>query len=248
MEMIIPIIGIIVTVASFVCAIKTKKKNKDLRREISIITMPKDDAFCKFPDLDNFEYEITIFPSTTNVIAWKKLQECERRLAVYKWAEGRIDARTGRNRVFLNDAVSAFLLTFEATLQTLKDQFNKMNIKLQFEEWIKTIRENDLLVRGLRTLRHLEAHIEPKPPPRNIDIVIGDSMYDGSSESSMSCEWRLPRLNADDLNKLKRPRIELSEIDDWNTIVSRNDVPALFIRSLNNLKTIVNEAEKLISK
>lgn len=137
-----------------------------------------------FPDLDHFVYEIAIPSPTSCLTAGRKLQECERRLAVYRWAEWRVDPRTAQNRVLLNDAVSAFLLTFEATLQFVQDHFSKMKLKPGFGDWLKDVPQNDLLVRGIRTLRHFEAHVEHKPPPRRINLVIGDSLCNETSEGS----------------------------------------------------------------
>jgi len=199
-----------------------------------------------FPDLDHFDYQVSIPPATTRIAAWAKLQECERRLAVFKWAEKRNDARTAQNRVLLNDCVSAFLMTFEATLQFLKNQFDRMKVNPKYNDWLPTVPENDLLVRGLCTLRHFEAHVEPKPSPRRIYLVIGESLFDGTSDSSVSCDWALQGMNAGELAKLTRPRIQSTELDDWNALVAKDDVPTLFLRGLYGLKSILEAAEKFI--
>lgn len=60
----------------------------------------------------------------------------------------------------------------------------------------------------------------------------------------VSCDWRLPTLNPGDLDKLDRPRLELCELDDWNALVGKDDVPTLFLRGLKNLEAILEAAEK----
>ena len=154
-----------------------------------------------FPDLDNFAPQIAIPPFGSRITAWSKLQECERRLVVYKWAESRNDPRTPKSRVVLNDSVSAFLLSFEATLQFVKDQFNRTASAPDFDQWVAQLPENDVVVRGLRTLRHFEAHVESKPPPRLVRLFIGGSLPDGTSETEASTDWKLPALQPADLDK-----------------------------------------------
>jgi len=75
------------------------------------------------PDFDHFTYKIAIRPPATRLIGWCKLEEAERRLAMYKWADGKNEPGNPRNRVLLNDAASAFLLTFEATIHSSKTKF-----------------------------------------------------------------------------------------------------------------------------
>ncbi len=43
------------------------------------------------PDFDHFTYKIATRPVASKLIAWSKLEEGERRLAMYEWAEARND-------------------------------------------------------------------------------------------------------------------------------------------------------------
>jgi hypothetical protein len=65
-----------------------------------------------------------------------------------KWAESLNNPRLAERRVFLYDSVSAFLLTFEATIQILKNQWVKSG-KKDFDKWLKSLSEHDLHMRGL---------------------------------------------------------------------------------------------------
>jgi hypothetical protein len=196
-----------------------------------------------FPDLDSYTYSIGIPPAGSRITAWSKLQECERRLLVYKWAEGRNDPRTPKNRVLLNDAVSAFLLTFEATLQFVKDQFIKSVSAPNFDHWIAQLPENDLVVRGLRTLRHFEAHVEAKQPPSLVRLHIGESLSNGTSATQVSRSWQLPPLEAVELAKLNHAPLKANDLQKWNLLVARDDLPSLFRQGLERLRAVLEAAE-----
>lgn len=53
------------------------------------------------PDFDNFAYSIVLPPTQPKGSAWDKLRECERRLAMFKWADSINDPGWPRQRVFL---------------------------------------------------------------------------------------------------------------------------------------------------
>jgi hypothetical protein len=42
-----------------------------------------------------------------------------------------------------------------------------------FDRWLEQLPDHDVLVRGLRTLRHLEAHIDSVPTRMHISVVVG---------------------------------------------------------------------------
>jgi hypothetical protein len=204
----------------------------------------------KSPDLDHFDYHIANPQANSRITAWSKLKECERRIAFYKWAEGKNDARTPQNRVLLNDTVSAFLMTFEATIQFLKDQFKTIGINEKFEDWLQlAMRKEDLiLVNGLRTIRHFEAHIEAKPTPRRIKVSLGESIQDETSIGFVTCDWVLPSITPSDLGRLRTPPLKLSDLDDWKGLVAKEDAPSLFFRGVQALKIVLEEAESLIQQ
>lgn len=199
-----------------------------------------------FPDFDYFAYRIAIRPTPSKLIAWGKLEEAERRLATYKWAEAKNDPRTPQNRVLLNDAVSAFLLTLEATLQFAKNQFVITPSTPDFDAWLAAQPENDVLLPGLRTLRHFEAHVEAKPPPRLVRLFIGGSLPDGTSETEASTDWKLPALQPADLSKLHHAPLRSVDLKDWNNLVESVDAPAIFEQGLIKLRKILEKAETVV--
>jgi len=108
------------------------------------------------PDFQNFQYHLATIPSGSKIRAWSKLGECERRLEMYKWVASLNDPRKAQHRILLNDTVSAFLLTFEATIQFVGDQLRWSASELG--NWIAGQPQYNVTLRGLRTLRHFEAH------------------------------------------------------------------------------------------
>jgi hypothetical protein len=198
------------------------------------------------PDFQSFEYTIAIEPVGSRVSAWVKLRETERRLAMYKWVAQYNDPANPQHRVLLNDSASGFLLTFEATLQFLLDQFKRSGFSQQsFHNWLS--QQNDIYIKGLRTLRHLEAHLEAKPIPRTVDLHISSSLGEQKSDTKLAgYTWYLPRLEQDDLNKLHTPPLSTSELGDWNALVTRFDAGTIFARGLNGLKAVLEAAEQVI--
>jgi hypothetical protein len=195
-----------------------------------------------FPDLENFTYRIAISPANTKILAWGKLRECERRLAIYRWAAELNNPRTPQHRVLLNDAVSAFLLTYEATVQFLKNQFGVTPNAPDFDQWLLSQPEYDITVRGIRTLRHFEAHVESKPQPRTVRI----SLSVGASERLDGVDWKLPKLQSSDIAKLRNSPLKPQHLPDWHLIVDGNDAPAVFGTCLSRLKDILSRAEALL--
>jgi hypothetical protein len=163
-----------------------------------------------------------------------------------KWVERLNDPRTPQHRVLLDDCVSAFLLTFEATLQFVNDQFLKRGNMPSFNTWLAQLPRYDLYLKGLRTLRHFAAHIEIKPTPSLIIAVIGESLPNGTSETSVSRRWQLPELQLSDLQKLRTPTLQPNDLPTWNALVERESIVSIFTRGLHQLRNILLEAEKIL--
>ena len=201
------------------------------------------------PDFDNFEYTIAIKPPDTRVFAWSKLCECERRLEFFRWIEKLIDPGKGDYRVLLNDAKSAFLLCFEATIQYVisqfVDQFGKAAGEREFYALLKSHAEYDLVIKGIRTLRHIEAHVETKLVPSKVVAVIGGSKADGTSATRLSRSWHFASLTEVDLQKLHHtPPLASKHLSDWNSMVENTPASDIFAHGLKKLKSILKEADK----
>jgi hypothetical protein len=200
----------------------------------------------QLPAFNSFACTVAVPPPQAKGIAWDKLAECERRLEMYKWAENLNDPRSPHHRVLLDDCVSAFLLTFEATLQFINDQFLKRGNMPSFNSWLNQLPQHDLHVKGLRTLRHFAAHVEIKPTPSQIVAVIGGSLPNGTSATSVSRTWRLPELQPSDLQKLRMPALQPKDLPAWNGLVEQSNVTSIFAYGLRQLRDILLEAEKIL--
>lgn len=190
------------------------------------------------PNFANYKYQIAIRPDRSRVKTWDKLQECERRLEMYKWVESQTDPASAQHRILLSDSVSSFLLTFEATLQFIKDQYFSNSSELG--NWLVNQPEYDASFRGLRTLRHFEAHVEIKPTESSIVAVVGAN--DGST---ITRTWKLPQLQQSELEKLNNSPLKQNHLNDWNTLVMESDIERVFTDNLLKLKKIVDAAEDI---
>jgi hypothetical protein len=198
------------------------------------------------PDFSNFGYQIAIAPAGSQLdVSWSKLRECERRLEMYKWFEKQNDPAKAQHRFLIYDSVSAFLLTFEATLQILQSQLINLPATIfksnvtNFSDWLCRQPQYNVIFRGLRSLRHLEAHVEPVQKPSEIKAVF--------PTFSVSRTYKLPRLNQTALNKLRNSS-PLKNVDlcDWNTQVANKNIEDIFIDGLQKLKEILEIAERLV--
>ncbi len=204
------------------------------------------------PDFDNFEYKIAVKPVDSRVFAWSKLCECERWLEYFKWVEGLIHPGKGDHRVLLDDAKNAFLLCFEATIQYLKsqfaDEFGEDAGAQRFNNFLNYHSEYDLVIKGIRTLRHIEAHIETKLVPSKVVVVIGGSRTNGTSTTGLSRSWHVPSLKGSDFQKLRRPPLANEHLSDWNKMVENTHASNIFADGLKKLKSILEDAEKICGR
>jgi hypothetical protein len=199
------------------------------------------------PNFGRFEYRLAVTQCAKEPIGWGKLKECERRLALYSWVESRNDPSKAQHRVFLDDCIGALLLSYESTLQYVKEAFDSSVAQGGFEGWLSDQPEYDIAVRGLRTLRNIEAHVRSVPTQSSIVAVIGGSLRDGRSAVAVSRTWRLPTLAEADLHALRTPRIQSSEIEEWNALVESKSSQELLTEGLEKLRALVVAAEGVLS-
>jgi hypothetical protein len=200
------------------------------------------------PDFTHFSYNFVSPPGQPKGRGWGKLKECERRLALHRWAERLNDPRRPQHRVFLDDCLSASLMTYEAALQFTGDQLEDLRVIHQggLDQWLRSLPEYDLQVRGLRTLRHFAAHVEEKPAPSAISLVSGGGLPDGMSAAMVTRRWLLPQLDQADLQKLRRPPLKPEDLLGWNMLVQSHDGTSILEHGLRQAQAILLAAEKLL--
>lgn len=193
------------------------------------------------PDFEHFSYTLVKQPQPAKLLAWSKLKECERRLTMYKWVEQNNNPARPHQLVLLNDALSAFLLSFEAAIQHVADQYDARGIAPAFGQWLVQQPENNELVKGVRTLRHLEAHVQSYPVAGHIKAVIG------GGPSSITRRWSLQELQINDIQRLDRPKLKTSsDLATWNSLVQSHNVNTLLSDALDRLNTLMLRLESIL--
>ena len=194
------------------------------------------------PDFENFQYQIVRQPVGAKARAWSKLLEAERRLASIEWLVNANDPHHPTYRTELYDALSAFLMNLEAVLQWLFNQWEADDIAGGSTAcWILiqgVPADWDVLLKGLRTLRHFEAHISTDNGRKGSRIV---------ADGRVVRHWVLPQLDAAEvakrMKKTKHPSIEQGEIPDWNALAAANDALTILRGGLERMRNIVARAD-----
>ena len=190
------------------------------------------------PDFENYQYTHIRALASPRLIAWGKARECERRLVWYAWVQANNDQEEPKHLILLNDSLSAFLLSFEAAIQHAKDQAGTLSHPVSFDLWLASQPENDVLLKGLRALRHLDAHVQDYPVAGHIVVLVG------GLPSSIR-RWSLQELRPTDLQKLAHPPLKQSSLPAWNTLVQAQDAIFLMTEALDRLNALLLRREAL---
>jgi hypothetical protein len=187
-------------------------------------------------DLDTIEYVIVQKPVGSSLRAWAKLEEAERRWTMFEWATFVI-TQPSRNVRLVRDFASAYLLSLEATLQVLQDQRRFPDLKA----WLAKQQAYDLICRGLRTLRHLQAHITTVhvgARPNSLSY----SRFAGAGGAGGNAAWAWADIAAADLVLLQRPPLEETERPAWNAHSASLLIPGLMRHGLTQYKALLESA------
>jgi hypothetical protein len=141
--------------------------------------------------------------------------------------------------LFLKDLASAYLLSFEAALEFLKEEC--FDSRRDFETWLAQRSEYDLECRGLRTLRHLEAHIRPGTISAQVG-VFADSRFAGSTPGGRTT-WSWAPISLADFDALHAPALARGELGAWNDRCVSLHVRGLMLHGLEQLRGILAAAE-----
>lgn len=173
-------------------------------------------------DLDELPPSIAVRPRGARLLAWAKLEELERRWTMFDWGTFVI-VTPHRNTLLLRDLASAYLLTFEATIQILLEERRFDNL----EQWLRSHVSYDVACRGIRTLRHLEAHVRAG----DLSTNTAGTMYSRFAHTHVggTVAWRWPTLSEAELAQVrsKNSKLATEELSEWNRIA--DEVPALEI-------------------
>jgi len=211
------------------------------------LTKPGRGAPASLPDLTSFSYRFPPPTANPKLRAWAKIAESERRLEVIRWVQALDDPGKMPYRWFVDDSIGAFLLTLEAALQFTKEQRRSSGAVDSFESWLTSQPQYDVLLKGLRTLRHLEAHIQDVPIHTLAQVDIHSSL--GGPPKRVETRpriWKLISLDQPTLASLARPTLAVSELDVWNALVAERDATGILADSLPRLHSILHAAERMM--
>ncbi len=202
-----------------------------------------DNLVSPLPDFDDFQYKYAIAPETAKLKAWNKLRETERRFRFYAWVEPQTHGEVLKHRVLLNDSISAYLLSFEATIQFLKEEFGR-----GFDDWLKGHEKYSVTIRALRTYRNFEAHVEAKPAGRMVMLSIASTIGGGKEIVQDPPSWHFPDIE----NAPHKPRVNhLSDegvMNAWNIRRPFLPVGENLLTGLQELSEILVDAEDFLDK
>jgi hypothetical protein len=212
------------------------------------------------PNFTKFSYTIVTLPNSPKGRGWEKLKECERHLVRFRLAGNRSMPQGPQhslplphNRTSVDDCLNPFLNALEAAFEFTRDQLHNCGKihKSKFKQWLRNLPEHDLQIRGLRTLHHLDAHIQKTLAGRAVDVKIEKIVetsknYYEATEQTLSHRWLLPIIDLTKFNRLHTPELTQGELPDWDELRTTKDAVSILEDGLRKARAILLEAEKLL--
>lgn len=192
------------------------------------------------PAFDFLEPRYIVPDSARRLRAWSRAIEAERRLDQFEWLSHVARRPTGIQTLVL-DLATAYLLSFESALQLLQQERFPKGTSPGFEDWLGALPASDLVCRGIRTMRHLEAHVRPGSLTQR--QTGGHSRFI-SGEGGMTIGWRWAPVTLAEFRELRTPRISELELPDWNARLEADLIMDIMRLGVEHLRDIFNEAEK----
>ena len=194
------------------------------------------------PEFDQLELYHSLKPAGARGTAWGKLRATEHGLLAFDWVVHAV-RKPGHCVTLINYLAGAFLLSFEATLQILYYE-HKPHLPNGLDAWLASRKEYSLLVRGLRTLRHLDAHVRSSQLTADYARAAHSRFASGVDPGS-TVAWQLPPISTTELSQLARPKLAASELPAWDAMVGASFAADLMRQGLVNLSKIVEASEGL---
>jgi hypothetical protein len=192
------------------------------------------------PAFDYLEPRYILPDSNRRLKAWSKAMEAERRLDHFEWLS-HVARMPGGIQTFVLDFATAYLLSLESALQILKHERFQKGTSPSFDTWIETLPANDLVFRGLRTMRHLEAHIRQGGLTQR--TVGGHSRFI-SGEGGTTIGWQWAEVSLAEFRALDRPKIREAELPAWNNQLDEYLIMDLMRLGIERLRDVFATAEK----
>lgn len=190
--------------------------------------------------IDHLDHYLQRRPPQASLEAWSKWEECERRYIYFEWFTHGIGKKRDGFRSLINDAATAFLMSFEATLQVLgEERFQGRGADL--DRWLSQQREYDVRCRGLRAMRNTVAHLRAE----ELAVQHGNRTFSifGATDPGETTPWVLPPLEKAKLPRSPKLDVAAGELATWNQLVAQTPLADLMRHGLSRLRAILIAAE-----
>ena len=159
-------------------------------------------------DLDECGYLVAVRQPHWKLRAWSALEETERRWTLFDWATFVVHQPRRCENLF-RDLASAFLFSFESTLQVLKRERRSCDTR-----WLESQSPYDVVCKGLRGLRNTGAHVRQVPVAANNRRAIASRF--AHSTTGGTTAWAWPEITPSDLVAVDTPHLTVSDLPAWN--------------------------------
>lgn len=193
------------------------------------------------PEFDQLELHHSNPPEGAILLAWAKLRATERGLLAFDWLV-HVVRKPGHCTSLIDYLASAFLLSFEATLQVLKEE-REQSFPNGFDAWLASQQQYTFLCRGLRTLRHLEAHVRPGQLATHHGRT-AHSRFASGTDPGNTVAWQLPPISELEFQRLKHPKLRIQELPRWNALVADSFAADMMREGLTSLASLVGVGEQ----
>jgi hypothetical protein len=187
-------------------------------------------------DLDAIEPLVATRQRHWTLRAWTLLEEVERRWTMFEWATFVVN-EPGRCGLLFRDLASAYLFSYEATFQVLKEErpANDRN-------WLESsVPQYDLACRGLRALRNTGAHVRQVPVGRDHHRSIASRF--ANSVTGGTTAWAWTALTQGDLDALDTHHLRAADLIAWNTVSGELLALGLMRHGVTALRAILDAVE-----
>ena len=190
--------------------------------------------------MDHLDGYLRRRPANATLRAWAKFEETERRHIYFEWFTHCLGKRWSGFQSLVDDAATAFLMSFEAGFQLLLEESFKNGQAM--DKWLETRPEYDLVCRGLRTMRNAEAHLSATSLGLQVNSA-SYSIFGSGGDPGRIVLWVFPTMDPAKLPRSTKLDVGSGELALWNDLVEATAVSQIMRRGLAGLHRVLEAAE-----
>jgi len=180
-------------------------------------------------DLDAYQYRI-VTGEHHGTAVWERLLELERRQVMFDWLSAAVREK-GRNEKLFSDLAGAYLYSLEAAVQEFALTYSGGTGS---DKWLAKQSEYDEVLRGLRTLRHREAHVATSSVVSG-DRRAGHTTLSAGGRDGATVAWHFRAISEEEYAALHRPKLAHDDREAWNHLAESELALDLMQRSTHTL-------------